>query len=265
LHELVGAYRVLANGGMWSPLRVTATADDGATNAPRRVLSAASAYQIADVLADRESRCTTFGLESALATRFFTAVKTGTSKDMRDNWCLGFSERYTVGVWVGNASGAPMHDVSGVTGAAPVWLEVMSWLHRATPSTAPAAPPALVAATVAFPGDVEPPRREWFVPGTEPDATVRRLATGAVRIAAPVDGTVVALDPDIPHDRQRVALEATSAAPDLRWRVDDVDLGAVGGLTLWAPVAGTHTVALVDGRTRVLDTATLEVRGALGR
>ena len=57
--------------------------------------------------------------ESALATRFFSAVKTGTSKEMRDNWCVGFSERYTVGVWVGNASGAPMHDVSGVTGAAP--------------------------------------------------------------------------------------------------------------------------------------------------
>ncbi len=48
-------------------------------------------------------------------------MKTGTSKDMRDNWCIGFTDRYTVGVWVGNASGEPMHDVSGVSGAAPVW------------------------------------------------------------------------------------------------------------------------------------------------
>ncbi len=65
----------------------------------------------------------TFGLDSLLTTRFWTAVKTGTSKDMRDNWCIGWSQRYTVGVWVGNASGASMHDVSGVSGAAPVWHE----------------------------------------------------------------------------------------------------------------------------------------------
>jgi penicillin-binding protein 1C len=257
LEELVGAYRALANGGVWSPLRVTPTTDPSHA---RRVFSAATAYQLTDVLADRESRSTTFGLESALATRFFTAVKTGTSKEMRDNWCLGFSERYTVGVWVGNASGAPMHDVSGVTGAAPVWLEVMSWLHRTTPSVAPPPPTGLVAAEVDFPGDVEPGRREWFVPGTEPGA--RRLATGEPRIVAPVDGTIVALDPDIPHDRQRVPLEVAGAGPGTRWRVDDVDLGAAAGLTLWEPTPGTHTVALVDACDHAVAVATVEVRGA---
>ena len=45
-------------------------------------------------------------------------VKTGTSKDMRDNWCVGYTDRFTVGVWVGNASGEAMHDVSGISGAA---------------------------------------------------------------------------------------------------------------------------------------------------
>jgi penicillin-binding protein 1C len=260
LEELVGAYRALANGGVWSVLRVTPQAP---TSKRRRVFSAATAYQVTDVLADRESRSTTFGLESALATRFFTAVKTGTSKEMRDNWCLGFSERYTVGVWVGNASGAPMHDVSGVTGAAPVWLEVMSWLHRDTPSVAPEPPAGVVAAHVDFPDDVEPGRREWFVPGTEPGA--RRLATGAPRIVAPVDGTIVALDPDIPRDRQRVPLEVAGAVPGTRWRVDDVDVGAAAGLMLWEPTPGTHTVALVDPTERHLATATIEVRGARPR
>ena len=61
-----------------------------------------------DILADRESRSPTFGLENPLATRFWTAVKTGTSKEMRDNWCVGYSRRYTVGVWVGNFAGEPM-------------------------------------------------------------------------------------------------------------------------------------------------------------
>ena len=66
-----------------------------------------------------ETCARTFGTDSVLATRTWTAVKTGTSKDMRDNWAIGYSQAYTVGVWVGNASGAPMWDVSGTTGAAP--------------------------------------------------------------------------------------------------------------------------------------------------
>jgi len=257
LWELVTAYRTIANGGMWSPLRVTPAARDAGE--PRRIFSNATAFQLADILADRESRSTTFGLESALATRFFSAVKTGTSKEMRDNWCLGFSERFTVGVWVGNASGAPMHDVSGIAGAAPVWLEVMTWLHRATPSNALPPPPELVAATVDFPGAVEPARREWFAPGTEPGT--RTLATGDPRIVAPVDGTIVALDPDIPDDRQRLPLEVAGTAPGLRWHIDDADLGPARDLTLWQPVPGTHTVALVDDQRRELDVATFEVRG----
>lgn len=256
LAELVAAYRALANGGIWTPLRVTPSEPIGA---PRRVFSPAAAFQVTDVLADRESRSATFGLESALATRFFTAVKTGTSKDMRDNWCVGFSERWTVGVWVGNASGAPMHDVSGVAGAAPVWLEVMSWLHRAAPSAAPRPPAELVAATVEFPNAVEPTRRDWFARGTEPAARV--LAAGEPRIVTPVDGTIVALDPDIPDDRQRVPLEVAGEAPGVRWQVDDADLGPARGLTLWAPTSGTHVVRLVAADATELATATIEVRG----
>ncbi len=49
---------------------------------------------------------------------------------MRDNWCIGYTRRFTVGVWVGNSSGAPMRDITGMTGAAPVWLEVVSYLHQ---------------------------------------------------------------------------------------------------------------------------------------
>jgi len=72
---------------------------------------------VADILADNNARALTFGLDNVLAVNSWAAVKTGTSKDMRDNWCIGFSQRYTVGVWVGNYSGASMWDVSGVTGA----------------------------------------------------------------------------------------------------------------------------------------------------
>ena len=85
---------------------------------------------MSDILADRDARSDTFGLENPLATRFWSAVKTGTSKDMRDNWCIGYSSRYTVGVWVGNFSGTPMWNVSGIAGAAPIWSAVMQYLHQ---------------------------------------------------------------------------------------------------------------------------------------
>ena len=110
---------------------------------------------MADILADPAARAVGFGLDSPLVTRGWAAVKTGTSKDLRDNWCVGFTSRYTVGVWVGNAGGAPMHGVSGVSGAAPVWREVVAHLHARAPSAPPAPPSGLVAQ-----------RGEWFLPGT---------------------------------------------------------------------------------------------------
>ena len=112
------------------------------------------------------------GLENALATRFWSAVKTGTSKDMRDNWCVGYSGRFTVGVWVGNFSGASMHDVTGITGAAPVWLDVMNHLDQRFGSDAIARPAGVTSRIVEFPQAVEPPREEWFVAGTEPKGLV---------------------------------------------------------------------------------------------
>src|SRR5581483_4861919 len=135
------AFRSLANGGLYSPLVL---GRDESHAAPRRVMSADAAFVVADILADRNARSLTFGLDSPLATRYWSAVKTGTSKDMRDNWCIGFTRRYTVGVWVGNFDGEPMHDVSGITGAAPVWMNVMDLLQDREASEAPRPPEGVV-------------------------------------------------------------------------------------------------------------------------
>ena len=257
LWEMVGAYRALASGGTWRPLRLTPGEPAGEM---RRVISEGAAFVVAHVLADRESRSATFGLENVLGTPFWTAVKTGTSKDMRDNWCLGFSRRYTVGVWVGNFSGEPMRNVSGVTGAAPVWVDVMTALHRSLPSVAPAPTPGVVGARVVFVDDVEPPRRDWFLRGTEPIAVATAPAHHA-RIVAPVRGTIIALDPEIPRGRQRVAFEADGGEPGLRWVLDGVELAGAPGPFLWEPRPGRHTLALRDAEARLRDTITFEVRG----
>jgi penicillin-binding protein 1C len=256
LLELTNAYRTLANGGLQGSVTLRARAQEK----KRRVLDEDGAFIVADILSDRGARSVTFGLRNELATSFWSAVKTGTSKDMRDNWCVGFTDRYTVGVWVGNFDGQSMWDVSGVSGAAPVWRDVMDYLHRDRPGRAPGAPPGLVRRTVAFLPAVEPPRSEWFLRGTE-TATVELLAPAQrlPKIVYPVDSSLIALDPDIPHRLQRLRFQAQGAR-GLAWMLDGVVLGPEELEAGWAPAPGKHEVKLVGEDGRTVASARFEVR-----
>jgi len=257
LIELANAYRALANGGRAAPIRLRAD-DPGPTWV--RVMDARAAFVVGDILSDRVARARTFGFDNAMATRVWSAVKTGTSKDMRDNWCIGFTRRYTVGVWVGNASGAPMHNVSGMHGAAPVWLDLVSALHAGAPSRAPRAPAGLLRRTVRFADGVEAPRAEWFLAGTEREqVALADPALDAPHIVAPVDGAILALDPDMPAERQRIAWSAAGAGDRFVWRLNGRVIGQ-GARIDWRPLPGRHRIELVeDGR--VVDQAAIEVRG----
>jgi penicillin-binding protein 1C len=263
LEELVNAYRMLAQDGVWSDLRLT----PGAPVKTRRVMERRAAFIVADILADRSSRSIAFGFDNPLTTRYWSAVKTGTSKDMRDNWCVGFSRRYTVGAWVGNFSGAPMWNVSGISGAAPAWLEVMNYLHRDSRSTAPPRPDRVVVARTAFPAGSEPERSELFLAGTEPlPMTTNAAKHGAMwlipRIAYPPGGTVIVLDPDIPGENQLVFFEAEHAGSgEVRWKLDGKLLPQGEEGRRWAPHPGRHELELVDGDRKTLDTVSFEVRG----
>ncbi len=267
LLALSNAYRALANGGRLSSVRFTPS--EGPAEAPlfEPVLDARAAFIVSDILADPLARARTFGTDSVLSTRFWSAVKTGTSKDMRDNWAVGYSERYTVGVWVGNASGQAMWDVSGTSGAAPIWAALMNHLHANTPSRAPTPPAGVVSQRVQFSdaqnNALEATRNEWFIGGTQQARfaldTSARSGQGKPRITSPTDGTIVALDPDIPPAAQRLRLSADGTA--LRWRVDGRAIGQ-GNAAYWPPWPGRHRIELTDARGRVLDVVQVEVRGA---
>jgi len=283
LLHLTNGYRALANGGAFSAVRMQ-SAPQGSAATHKQVIDAGAAFIVGDMLSDTNARVRTFGPDSVLNTRFWTAVKTGTSKDMRDNYAVGWSQRYTVGVWVGNASGAPMHDVSGTSGAAPIWAELMRWLHRQQGSKPPAPPPGVVRTQVQFGAQdaagnwLESPREEWFLRGTEQ----KRFAIDAVeslqdsrraraadvgetsmlpRILSPAQGTIVALDPDIPPARQRVQFIATNAPETVRWRFNGKEKGR-GAEWTWLPWPGRYQVELMDRSGKVLDQTSIEVRGA---
>jgi len=259
LTQLANAYRTLANGGRRGSLRFKA---DDPLSRTRTVMDKGAAFIVADILSDRGARALTFGLDNPLATRFWTAVKTGTSKDMRDNWCLGFSSRYTVGVWVGNASGEPMRNVSGVTGAAPVWREIMQALYAGDPGSRPAAPKNLEIAHVTWEDDAfGMPRDEWVIKGTMETTSRQALVrpdTLSPRISYPKANTIIAIDPDIPATRQRVVFKSASAAPGLVWMLD----GDPVGDGHWMPVAGRHRLELFSASQELFDHVEFDVRGA---
>ncbi len=203
LLDLTAAYAAFANGGQ----RVTPFAIervetlegeaiwDRAPIPGLRSLDARVAYLITDILSDNNARIPAFGAGNMLEIGRPAAAKTGTTTDWRDNWTVGYTPGLVAGVWVGNADNAPMKDVSGITGAGPIWHDFMVTVLRDTPAQAFTRPNGLAQIEVCadsgqLPGDFAsrnadysgssifelqssiipcPHRRlEWFIAGTEP-------------------------------------------------------------------------------------------------
>jgi len=151
--ERYGASLVLG-GGEVSMIDMAAVygtfAREGVRSKPRAILQVSDRYrkditvpsalpteQVADrnavlmltsILSDNATRSEIFGASSPLNTSQFTAVKTGTTNDFRDNWTAGFSKNTVTIVWVGNNDNRPMgNGVDGITGAAPIWNKYMEY------------------------------------------------------------------------------------------------------------------------------------------
>jgi len=258
LLEQANAYRSLANAGRWAPVRMTANAP---VPASKPITTPQAAWIVADMMADPNARAVTFGLDSSLRLPFWAAVKTGTSKAMRDNWCIGFSDRYTVAVWVGNMEGDPMRAVSGTSGAAPVWRDVMLALHADRPSKAPPMPSGVEARAIRFADNIEQPRREYFLAGTGMNVVTAAPDTSRrPRITNPVSGSVYAIDPDIPIDRQRLAVAVSGDAVTHRLVLDKKDLGDASTAPLILPGPGRHRLALLDLSGKVVDQVMFTMR-----
>lgn len=169
LDEMIEAYAMLARGGI-------------AVRSTTRVLSERTAFFVADILSDNDARSFAFGRGGSLEFPFSVAAKTGTSQAYRDNWAVGFTRDVTVGVWAGNFDREPMRGSSGVTGAGPIFHEVMmatvERLGRSLEDTTPVAAPtrdvkrvSLCAMSGLAPGDACPTRVQEWVPS---DATIGR-------------------------------------------------------------------------------------------
>lgn len=184
LLQIVSAYSVFANKGQKHEVYSISEVKDSKGKViyshkdteSVRVLSPDVAFLISHILLDDVAREPAFGRYSLLNIPGKTvSVKTGTTDSKRDNWAVGFTPSYVVGVWVGNNDNTPMNPTiaSGVTGATPIWSKIFQSILKGKPNEAPIVPDGVAAYEVdAFSGglpiDGQPKRTEYFVKGTEP-------------------------------------------------------------------------------------------------
>jgi membrane peptidoglycan carboxypeptidase len=179
-------YGVFANGGEKMPLVSILEVDDAKGNvlykynppSAQRIFSQEVSFLISHILLDNTARSMEFGPNSQLvvAGHPSVSVKTGTTNDIRDNWTVGYTPSFAVGVWVGNNDNSPMSKVaSGITGAAPIWNRIMSYVLKIKGKSdePPQKPDDVVAMQIdalggGLPRDGQPTRSEYFIKGTEP-------------------------------------------------------------------------------------------------
>ena len=236
------------------------------------------------MLSDNSARLLGFGLHSALRFDFPVACKTGTSTDYRDNWAMGYTPEFTVGVWVGNFDGSPMREVSGVTGAAPIMHAVMEHLHTRFGTTWYAAPENIVEREVhpltgkllahpradavrerflrdhlppvESPDDYDitgrvklgPEYRAWMASGEGGlETRVCCEAGTSLHLESPLPGTTYLVDPDLPSSRW-VPLQASGPALTV-WESDSLTLQQSEGHTYAVLREGVHHLSVRDPAT----------------
>jgi 1A family penicillin-binding protein len=254
LLELSGAYQAIANGGLRVPpvavLRVTDSLGrviseyhppEGA-----RVLRAEHAYLVTDILADNQARTETFGPNSVLVLSRPAAVKTGTTNDYHDNWTLGYTPDIVVGVWVGNADNSAMRGISGVSGAGPIWHNVMERSLEGAPVRDFIRPPGIVQMEVCadsgtMPSPLCPRRKTELFAQDQPPLGPERDMHQMVRIDISTNALASELCPPnlveeryfqvFPPDGRQWAIEHGIAQPPAE--VCPLHTGAAQALITW--------------------------------
>lgn len=260
LWELAYAYATIAELGA-KPAAKLLTAESSRN--PSQLMDSGAAWLVAHILSTSSNRELSFGFDSPLSTSAWAGAKTGTSKDMRDNWCVGFSDEYVVAVWVGNYSGEPMWNVSGTSGAATAWADIISLLSKRSDHTSTeSAPPETVISTSQDAS--HDALVAYFLKGTEPEnASSVEAAPDSFQVAHidyPKDDMIIALDPDIPDGRERVGFEVQGYQAAFKLRLDGSVVPCQNPTCLWQPLRGDHRLELADASGKIIDMVQFKVR-----
>lgn len=185
LLHLTAAYATFANQGVRAPttsvLEITDNQGhplynyDAAHPQGIQAMRPDVAFLMSSMLSDKTSRYHEFGPGNPLELDRPAAAKTGTTDSFRDNWTMGYTPYITVGVWAGNSDNSTMNNVIGITGAAPIWHDVMEYVSNLYhfPPNDFVRPADVHAGTVSaytglLPHAGEPTVTDWFIDGTMP-------------------------------------------------------------------------------------------------
>ncbi len=273
LLDLTAAYGALAKGGqrvepaLFLAIEGPAGQHYGTYGAKSslspQVIDPRAAWLVSDILSDDMARAPSFGRGSVLRLSRPSAAKTGTTTDWRDNWTVGYTPDLVTGVWIGNADNSPMGQVSGISGAGPIWHDFMETALLGRPALSFSRPEGLVQAEVCalsgkLPTDLCQHRSlEWFIDGTVPtepddwyqlfrlDDMTGLLATEATPAERIVEKVFLVLPPEAgqwarehgipapPPDGEEVTIGTGERAGELT--ITSPDNGVVYRLTLSVP------------------------------
>jgi len=249
LYELTRAYATLARRGVYRDLRYTLSRDD-ASNATRVYTDDVSSI-IGNILSDPYARSIEFGRDSLLNLPVRTAAKTGTSTDYRDAWTVGYNDRYTVGIWMGNLDRTPMKDVTGSTGPTLALRAIFNILNRDRDTKPLYLSPRLVEKDICMrPTQDEatcPRRTEWFVAGTENSVGNLPPHPSKAELVRPTQGLMIAHDPRIPADHQKFRFELANlqSGDQAEWILNGERLAQTNdGRYLWPVTKGKQTLSV---------------------
>jgi penicillin-binding protein 1C len=285
LLELTNAFASLARLGIYRPFRLLLRSQGESAEfiAPvRRIFDERAAYLLADMLSDNQARAATFGLNSYLSFDFPVASKTGTSSNYRDNWTLGFTPEWTVGVWVGNPDNSAMRGITGVTGAAPIFREIMLHLHEERGTSWYRTPAGIghcwidpltgrevskdraraseeifvFRPPLARPEDYDCANRvrlpaeysAWLASNQNASVPLVPSRVNRLRILQPAPGSFYFLDSDIPANDQRLVLSAESSG-SLEWKSATLDCHVEGDNVTIMLQEGRHEIIARDKTT----------------
>lgn len=282
LLELTNAYATLARLGLHKPWRLLDKPDHDSGGT--RVCDPRACWLIADMLSDNHARSASFGLNSFLTFDFPVACKTGTSSAYRDNWVVGFTPEFSVGVWVGNMDGSPMRNITGVTGAAPVMHAIFKHLHETRGTSWFERPDGIITHRIhpltgrlvsheqpggidekclwppeaSRPGDFDALGRvilpngyaTWLASPENPlgDLAVCANTAHGLKILQPSPGTVYYLDPDLPAASQRIRLQAEGPG-NVSWSSESLAIDAGNGQSGILLQPGRHVLTATDSAT----------------
>jgi penicillin-binding protein 1C len=243
LLSLTTAYAMLADGGVLSPPKYILEPENTENSLkPKKLLSPEAAFLVSDILSDDHARSLGFGYNGVLKTPYPSSVKTGTSSNFRDNWCIGYTDKFVVGIWAGNFEARPMTEISGVTGAGQLWRETMDILSKRAKPKSPKLPKGIKVLAICplsgLPAGNHCPNtiEEYFLTKIPLPEKCEHLkmqtlpilgAHSGFRLITPMSKEIYAYDPGLPPEQQRLRALAQSVpeVKELIWILNGEELG----------------------------------------